>query len=76
MMDMICFTFLKVTLSVVWVINCIAAEVEVVRPRRELVQKTKGRWRQLGLTGTAVEVLGSRQTEDASDCKADMLLDS
>lgn len=45
MTDVICFMFLKVTLSVAWIIGCITAKVEIVRPFRELLQKTKGRWR-------------------------------
>lgn len=68
--------FLKITLAAIWKANC-TAKVEVVRPFKRLLQKTKGRWKYLGLINViAVEVLGSGQIEDALECKTDMLLDS
>ena len=67
--------FLKITLAAIWKANC-TAKVEVVRPFKGLLQKTKGRWKYLGRNVIAVEVLGSGQIEDAFECKTDMLLDS
>lgn len=73
MIDGIFFVFLKITLAVLWKINCTAVKVDVVGPFTGLLQKTKGRWKYLRLNMIAVEVLWSGQIEDAFERKTDML---
>lgn len=67
--------FLKITLATMWEINC-TAKVEVMKPFRGPVKKSKGRWEYLGLNIIAVEVLGSGRIENVFECKINILLDS
>lgn len=67
--------FLKIILAAMWKINC-TAKVEVMKPFRGLLKKSKGRWEYLELNMIAVEVLGSGQIENVFECKINMLLDS